>query len=211
LAREGRPTIIPASRRGALQEAARVLGSGGVVAFPTETVYGLAVRMGDAVARRRLRRVKGRAPAKPFQVLVSSRRAAVALCGGMLPAARRMARAFWPGPLTLVVRNARGRWVGVRVPNHPVATRLIRLAGGAVVATSANVSGRRPARTADEVVAALGPRVDLVLDGGRAPGGKASSVVRVRDDGWDMLRTDAISKRKLAAVIGSPGKEGSGQ
>ena len=149
----------------ALRAAADVLLDGGVVAFPTETVYGLAVRCGDRAARTRLRRLKCREPAKPFQLLLASRRAALRLCPRMSALARALAHAFWPGPLTLVVRGPNGRWVGLRVPDHAVPRSLARRVGGALVATSANRTGARPARTAVEVEKALGDRVDLVLDG----------------------------------------------
>jgi len=195
-----------------LRQAAEVLVGGGVVAFPTETVYGLAVRVGDARARQRLARVKGERGSKPFQILVSSRTRAMGLCGRMPAMARRFADALWPGPLTLVLRGADGRWVGLRVPDHDVARRLTRMAGGAVVATSANRSGDAPARTAAEVIEALGDRIDMVLDGGAAGRGKASSVVRVREDGWELLRDGAIPRRKLVEVSGmAPCRKGTGR
>jgi len=174
------------------------------VAFPTETVYGLAVRAGDRLARRKLSRIKGRPGRKPFQVLVTSLRRARELCGGMSPLASRLARAFWPGALTLVVRARNGRWVGLRFPDHPVARSLARRAGGALVATSANLSGGRPACTARAVVQALGARVDMVLDGGNAPLGRPSSVVRVQENGWELLREGAIRRRALTHAAGMP-------
>jgi len=186
-----------------LRDAAEALRGGGVVAFPTETVYGLAVHPGKPAARARLRRVKGRDSRKPFQLLLASRRAAMARCPSMPAAARRLARACWPGPLTLVVRARNGRWVGLRVPDHPVARSLARRCGGALVATSANLSGEPPARTAREALDALGDRVDFVLDGGKTDLGAASSVVRVSEDGWQVLREGAIGKREIAAILGA--------
>ena len=181
-----------------------VLDKGGVVAFPTETVYGLGVRAGDRAARRRLLRAKDRASSKPFQILVSSRRKALDLCGGMRGTAGRLARAFWPGALTLVVKGRGGQWLGLRVPDHGLARRLVRRAGGAVVATSANRSGRAAARAAREVAEALGDRVDLILDGGRADAGTASSVVRAGEDWWELLREGAVDRAALEKAAGMP-------
>lgn len=187
----------------ALRAAADVLLDGGVVAFPTETVYGLAVRCGDRAARTRLRRLKCREPAKPFQLLLASRRAALRLCPRMSALARALAHAFWPGPLTLVVRGPNGRWVGLRVPDHAVPRSLARRVGGALVATSANRTGARPARTAVEVEKALGDGVDLVLDDGRAPLGRPSSVVRVSGGEWELLREGALTESQIRDVTGT--------
>ena len=149
--REDRPLVLDASAPKAIARAATAVREGGVVAFPTETVYGLAVRAGDRAARARLARIKGREGKKPFQVLVSSRHAAVRMCGRLPLCARKLARALWPGPLTLVVKGRNGRWLGLRVPDHPVAAALLRRCGGSLVATSANLSGEKDAVTAAEV------------------------------------------------------------
>ena len=199
-----RTECLPVSGRGALRAAVDALLRGGVVAIPTETVYGLVVRSGDRSARARLRRVKGRAADKPFQLLLSSRRAALALCSGNLGLARKLARAFWPGPLTLVARGRNGRWIGLRVPDHPVPRRLARGVGGALVATSANPAGGRPARNAEGIMGVFRNKIDLVLDGGASGTGKASTVVRVLGDTWEMLREGAITRRKIREVAGTP-------
>jgi len=196
------PLCLRASQRGAVARAARLINAGGIVAFPTETVYGLGVRYEDPQARRRLARLKGRAPGRPFQVLVAGRRQALRLWGRATPLAEALARRYWPGPLTLVVRAANGRWLGVRVPDHPTARDLIRRAGGVVLATSANRSGHSPALDARQVLGNLPEGVDCVLDGGVVAIGKASSVVRVRRRGWELLREGAISRRELEALIG---------
>lgn len=198
------PEVLPASGRGSVAAAVRALNAGGIVAFPTETVYGLAVRVGDHAARARLRRAKHRACAKPFQVLLSSAHRAEEYCRDMPPPAARLARAFWPGPLTLVLRGKDGRWLGLRVPDHPVARRLALRAGGAIVATSANVSGKAPALRAEDVVKSLGGRVDVVLAGDGAALKKPSTVVRVWDDQWEILRAGAISRREIRAIAGAP-------
>ena len=172
------------------------------MAFPTETVYGLAVRPGDRSARARLSRIKGREAGKPFQLLVSSRREVLRLCGRLPAPARKAARAFWPGPLTLVVKSRTGRWVGLRMPDHPVARDLVRRAGGALVATSANLSGRKEACSAAEVISALGDRVDVVLDGGSARHREPSSVLRCEGGNWSLLREGAIKRKAILRVLG---------
>ena len=195
--------MISASSRSGMAAAAAVLRRGGIVAFPTETVYGLAVRPGDVVARARLRRLKRRSGAKPFQLLVSSRRRAMEMCGRVSALTQRLARACWPGPLTMVVKDRNGRWIGLRVPDHPVARSLARRIGGVLVATSANRSNRRAARTAQEALDAVGGRVDLVLDAGPAGLGVASTVVRVQRNGWELLREGAISRRAIGEIAGT--------
>ena len=194
--------VLPASSQAGLRAAAAILESGGIVAFPTETVYGLAVRVSDAGAHRKLQRLKGRSANKPFQILLSSKRVATTLCGRMPAIAQRFAHACWPGPLTIVVRDKNGQWQGLRLPDHQVARSLARRVGGAVVATSANVSGSRPAGMAKQVLDGV-RGVDLVLDGGRVRIGKPSSVVRVQEDGWEMLREGAIDRQALVRVVGT--------
>ena len=188
-------------RANALRLAADALRRGGIVAFPTETVYGLAVRDGDRAALRRLRRLKQREADKPFQILLSSRCAAFRRCPGMCRAGRRLAEAFWPGPLTVVAKSASGHWLGLRVPDHAVARSLARRVRG-LTATSANVAGGRPARTGREVLETFGDRVDLILDAGKIAAGVPSSVVRVSDEGWELLRTGALTAREIQVVLG---------
>jgi L-threonylcarbamoyladenylate synthase len=187
--------------RGALKRAARAILDGGVVVFPTETVYGLAVRAGSPGALARLRRLKGRPDGKPFQLIVGSVRAFKALCPSLTEEARQLTRTFWPGPLTLVLRSGGRKWVGVRLPDHPVARRLAGLCGGVMVATSANVSGMPPARTAEEAARALGSRVALILDGGPADIGEASTVVKCGKKKVILLREGAISKADIDRAI----------
>lgn len=193
---------LPAASPRGLREAARILLRGGVVAFPTETVYGLAVRRGHKAARERMRRIKGRDRRKPFQYLVAGKAAALRVCGSMPPLARKLAAAFWPGALTLVVRSRNGRWLGLRVPDHPVPRSLARRVGGALVATSANRSGNAPARTAAEALKSVGAGIDLILDGGRVRLGAASTVVRVHGNRWRLLRAGALSPRDIAEIAG---------
>lgn len=172
-----------------------------MAAFPTETVYGLGVRLGDAAARRRLAALKGRDPGKPFQVLLAGVRQARRIAPAMPEAARGLAEAFWPGPLTLVVRDANGRWQGLRVPDHPVPRAIIRRLGRPLLATSANRAGEPPARRADEIARIFGGHVGAIIDGGVARVGKPSSVVKVWHRKWELLREGAISRARIESVI----------
>ena len=199
--REARPLVLDASAPKAIARAAAAVREGGVLAFPTETVYGLAVRTGDRAARERLIRIKGREGKKPFQVLARSRSAALRMCGTPPACARKLAREFWPGPLTLVVKGTNRRWVGLRVPDHPVAAALLRRCGGSLVATSANLSGEKEAVTAAEVISALGGRVDLILDGGTAQCQKPSTVVKCDGEGWSILREGAIKRSTIRRLL----------
>lgn len=194
------PRIVSASIDD-IDEAAKFVLEGGLIAYPTDTVYGLGCNPFDSDAVDRLvkakERVKGSLP-----ILVSSLQDAERL-GEISGLAMRLANRFWPGPLTLVVRprlNFPSRvtgdavLVGLRIPNHRIATRLIKACGGALIGTSANISGRPSLRTAEEVVSELGDRVDLVVDGGPAPLGRESTVVRVLGEEATVLREGAISR-----------------
>ena len=182
-----RPTREPLERAGA------VLESGGIVAFPTETVYGLAVRADNRTAVERLYRLKGRAAAKAAALLVSSRRAAErhAKGGELEPLAARLADTFWPGPLTLVVPGAKRKLIGLRLSSLPLARALAKAARGSLYQTSANLSERPPAQDARTIVEAL-PQIDLVLDGGKTPGGASSTVVKCESGHFTVLRPGAI-------------------
>ena len=176
------PPVVPAAE--GITRAAELVRSGAVVAFPTETLYGLAVDALDGAAVRRLLAVKGRGPWQPFPCLVAHREMMARLVRQVPEPAERLIRAHWPGPLTLVLPAAAGLplplvnsegGVGVRISSDPLAARLVEEAGTPLTATSANLSGRPPARTAEE--ARLGG-VALVLDGATR-GALASTVVEV--------------------------------
>jgi L-threonylcarbamoyladenylate synthase len=171
----------------AIAEAARVLAAGGLVAFPTETVYGLGADAGNGEAIARLYAAKGRPAFNPLIAHVASAAAARKLAR-FDGAAERLAAAFWPGPLTLVLpktadcpvadlASAGLDSIAVRLPQHPVAQALIRAFGGAVVAPSANRSGHVSPTTAAHVLADLGGRIDLIVDGGATPVGLESTIV----------------------------------
>lgn len=194
-----------------IREAADVLRGGGLVAFPTETVYGLGANALDTQAVGRVFAAKGRPAANPLIVHVADRAQAAELTPDWTPAADKLASAFWPGPLTLVVTkrptipsavSADGPTVAVRVPAHPVALALLRAAGVPVAAPSANRSGELSPTTADHVRSSLGDRFDVLLDGGACPGGLESTVVDVSGPTVRLLRPGLISVAQLESVVG---------
>jgi L-threonylcarbamoyladenylate synthase len=201
---------LDANDPAAIAAAAERLRRGLPVVLPTDTVYGVGVLPFDAAAIDRLYAIKGRPAEKGIPILLGDV-ADVAYVAGIIPpqAAALMAH-FWPGPLTLVVPRSPelpanlspDDTVAVRVPDHAVARALIRAAGGAVAATSANLSGQPPALTADEVLAALGGRVAAVLDDGPSPGGVASTVVDCTVDPPLIRRAGPLTAAQLGLEAG---------
>ncbi len=196
---------------GALAEAAAVLQRGGLVAFPTETVYGLGVHAGNAAAVRRLFAAKGRPATNPVIVHVAHAADVPGVVAAWPETAALLARHFWPGPLTLVLPrgpevpaevSAGGPTVAVRVPRHPLAHALLRAAALPVAAPSANPSTHLSATTAAHVLKGLDGRIDLVLDGGPAGGGIESTVVDVTVTPPRLLRPGLIAVADLEAVVG---------
>ena len=189
-----------------LDHAVTLLKNGGVVAFPTDTVYGVGVHPFQPEAVRKLFRIKGRPSDKPIPILV-----------GLIEDVERVARnlpepffyladRFWPGELTLIVEakdlpleiTAGGKTVGVRMPNHPLALQLMRRFGGPIATTSANPSGEPPATSAADVRAQLGNLVDLVLDGGETSTKVASTVLDLSTSPPQIRRHGGISADLLA-------------
>ena len=178
-----------------------MLRQGGLVAFPTETVYGLGARADDVDAIERLCRVKKRPHGKEFTLLIASPDTCALYAAPLEPVAEKLAGRFWPGPLTLVVADGKGGEVGLRCPDCEVTTRLLGLAGVAVVAPSANVSGEPDSVTAEQVMAVLGGRIDAVLDGGPARLGVPSTVVRVQSGSAEILREGALGRAEVTSAI----------
>jgi L-threonylcarbamoyladenylate synthase len=200
----GRPAVAT------LELAASVLRAGGLVAFPTETFYGLGAHALDDAAVARAFRAKGRPADKPLLVLVDSLAMVDRVAGEVPRPARRLMDRYWPGPLTLVLRahpdlpealTAGTGTIGVRLSSHPVARGLVAALGGPVTAPSANPHGAPSPRTADEVIAGLATRVDLVLDGGPTPGGPASTLL-------DLTRTPPVVLRAGATNLAPEDLEG---
>lgn len=183
--------VCPAADAAGLGEAVRLLRRGGLIAFPTETYYGLGVDPLNIGALQRLFAVKQRKPEKPVLVLVAGEEQVPVLAADVPAPFRRLMARFWPGPLTLVcparptlpalLTGGTGT-IGIRHSPHPLANRLLHAFGGPTTATSANRSGCPPATTAAEVKNAFGAEVDLVLDGGTTPGGAGSTLVACSPD-----------------------------
>lgn len=201
--------MLPAGDPAALATALDVLRLGGLVAFPTDTVYGLGAFAFDAGAVGALYEAKGRGAEKAIPILVGER-AAMEMVGVPSVMARRLASAFWPGALTLVVPmqpevpaavSASGT-VGVRMPDHPFALELLRAAGPLAV-TSANRSGRSSPRSARDVRSELTGRVELILDGGECPGGRPSTVVDCTGERPAIVREGPITLAEIERVVHS--------
>lgn len=195
----------------AIRDAAALLRAGKLVAFPTETVYGLGANALDAAAVRRVYEAKGRPGINPIIVHVASTLEARALSTEWTPAAAALADAFWPGPITLVVRRkdvipaivtAGGDTVGLRVPAHPIALALLKEARLPIAAPSANLATQVSPTTAQHVATGLGDRVDLVLDGGPTTVGIESTVVDVSGAVPRILRPGMIGGEDIARVAG---------
>lgn len=197
-------------------DAARVLADGGVVAFPTDTVYGIGVALATPGGIERLFAAKQRPPDKAIALLIADA-AQAAEIGDVNAAASALADAFWPGGLTLVIALRPDRSlpaaltgdptiphpkVGLRVPDHE-APRALARAVGPLPTTSANRSGEPEGRDADELEAQLGPALDLILDGGPAHGGPASTVVDTTTEPVRILREGAISIEQIDACLTS--------
>jgi len=196
-----------------IAHAADVLRSGGLVAFPTETVYGLGADATNPRALRRLFAVKERPLDHPVIVHVARADQLDDLGREVPEIAHALAEACWPGPLTLVVRRRVGRvaaeatggrdTVGIRVPDHPVARALLDAFGGGIAAPSANRFGRVSPTTARHVRDDLGADVDLVLDGGSCAVGVESTIFDVTNAEPVLLRVGGISEERLAALVGA--------
>jgi L-threonylcarbamoyladenylate synthase len=202
-----------------IAHAARLLREGGLVAFPTETVYGLGAAALDPRAVARIYAAKGRPDYNPLIVHVATEGAARALAAEWSPAAARLAERFWPGPLTLIVPKAPQvpdavtaglPSVALRIPAHPVAHALLAAAGVPVAAPSANRSTGVSPTTARHVARSLGDRVDLILDGGPCPVGIESTVLSLTGEVPTVLRPGSISSDELRAVLGEVATAGAG-
>jgi L-threonylcarbamoyladenylate synthase len=196
-----------------IEKAADVLRAGGLVALPTETVYGLGANAEDEAAVARVFQVKGRPSSHPLIVHIGSAEQLDDWVDEVPPTARLLADHFWPGPLTLVLPRghrvplaATGglETVAVRVPAHPVALALLASFGGGVTAPSANRFGSVSPTTAEDVRAELGDAVDLILDGGRCQVGVESTIVDARTDTISILRPGGVTQEDLESVLGRP-------
>lgn len=180
--------MLKADDPAALERAAAVIRNGGVVALPTETFYGLAADGHHRIATSRVFEIKGRPAGMALPLVAASVQQVVEVFGPIDKATAAAMHAFWPGPLSLVMPNG----AAVRVPAHEFVRALCRKAGVVLTSTSANLTGEPPAETAEAVFAALGDRVDLIIDGGATPGGKPSTIADLRGESPVLIRDGAV-------------------
>ena len=204
-------TLVLLASEEAIGIAAQILAEGGLVAFPTDTVYGVGAHafQPDAVERIYVAKIRPRDKAIP--ILLAQPDDLVLVAEGITETAWLLAERSWPGGLTLVlpkkanvpdVVSAGGPTVAVRVPDHPVSRALIAALGAPLAATSANLSGHPSPVTAQEVEAELGGRIELILDGGQCPGGVPSTVLDLTADPPAVLRAGAIAVEETEAALG---------
>jgi L-threonylcarbamoyladenylate synthase len=191
------PDVLHVSDPAALERAAHIIQRGGVVAIPTETFYGLAADAKQRASTARIFEIKGRPENMALPLVAASLEQVTATLGPLDDASARAAKKFWPGPLSLVV----GTGDAVRVPSHAWVRALCARAQTLLTATSANKSGEPAAETAGAVAASLGDLVDLIVDGGRTPGGKPSTLADLRTREPRLIRDGAIAWRDVLDAL----------
>jgi len=203
---------LPSDIKQLVERGISILKQGGIVAFPTDTVYGLGACADIGQAVERVYQVKERPRNMALPLLLANISQISEVARPVPQIAWVLAHIFLPGGLTLVLHKsgsvpdiiaAGGETVAVRVPNHPIPMMLIEGVGTPIVGTSANLSGKPSALTADEVYSQFGDKIDLIIDGGRCPGGKESTIVDVTGETPVVLREGAISQEKLRQVCRS--------
>jgi len=196
-------TIIERPKNVSIAKAIAILKAGGIIAFPTDTVYGIAAMPFNKKAIRKLYAIKKREKKKPIALLISSKKFAEKFAVSIPLKAKKLMTKYWPGPLTLIFKKRRSipdfltsnlPTIGIRMPDNKIALKLIRKAGGALAVTSANRSGNKPATSAKDLKGLKG--IDIIIDGGRCRIGIPSSVVYVKDDKLQVLRKGAIRLEK---------------
>jgi len=200
--------IFPADREEAIPRALELLKRGSLVAFPTDTVYGVGALAFDAKAVESIYAAKDRPVEKAIPILIGGSEDLDKVTSELTPTAAKLSARLWPGPLTLVVPKhpnlpevvSATPTVGVRVPDHPVARTLLRVAGPMAV-TSANISGEASPRTAEEVNRQLNGRIPLILDGGETPGGVPSTVVNCLGTEPVILREGPITMKDIQFIL----------
>lgn len=196
------------------QKAVEIIRAGGIVAFPTETYYGLAVDIDNQEGIKALFRLKQRPVLKPILVLIHEQTQLNEIVEFIPSVYKDLMRCFWPGPMTLLFPAKMGRvssltgesgTIGVRMSPHPVAKQLCSKWGKPITATSANISGLEPAHDADMVRDMFGTDIDFILDGGRTPGKEGSTVVGFENGELILLRPGPIDFSKIIGMIGQSG------
>ncbi|MDP6583786.1 MAG: L-threonylcarbamoyladenylate synthase, partial [Anaerolineales bacterium] len=180
-----------------IRTAAQVLRSGGIVAFPTETVYGLGVCADNDTAIDNLYSVKRRPRDKELSILIAEPNDVTKHVKHMSPIAGRLISSFWPGPLTIVFDHSGSHTSGIRNSSHHVVRDLLNAAKISIVSTSANISGSPPATDAQQVISNFSDKVDVVLDDGPTEAGKPSTVVKIVNNTFEIIRRGVIGKERL--------------
>jgi L-threonylcarbamoyladenylate synthase len=192
-----------------VEQGVSILKEGGIVAFPTDTVYGLGAAVNLPQAVERVYEVKGRVKNTPLPLLLADKSQIDEVAEAVPPIARLLAEKFLPGGLTMVLFKSKsvpdtvtggGKTVAIRIPAHPVPLALARGVGTPIIGTSANLSGQPSALTAEEVYAQLDGRVNLIIDGGRCLGGRESTIVDLTGKTPLILREGAISRKELKSA-----------
>jgi L-threonylcarbamoyladenylate synthase len=198
--------IDPVHPEKAFSRCRDVIRAGGVVVYPTDTLYGLGADPKNPGAVRKLFTIKGRQADQPILLLIKDANDVLDWAAGITPVAEGLMKKFWPGPLTLVFKarpevmvelTGGTGTIGLRVPGNALTRQLLASLGTALTGTSANISGRQSPRTAQEAAAAIDGMVDLVIDGGRTEGGNPSTVVDVSVDEPKVIREGAIPSREI--------------
>jgi L-threonylcarbamoyladenylate synthase len=188
-----------------IEKGVKTLQKGGVIAFPTDTVYGLGADAFNSTAVERIYEIKNRPKHRQLPLLIADVERLTTLADPIPEIAWFLTRRFWPGGLTLVLPKtdslpvylAPGPTIAVRVPDHPVCLALIQRLGNPMIGTSANISGQPAALTADEVRQQLGGKIDFIINGGKCPGGKESTVVDVTHESPTILRQGIIPSHEI--------------
>jgi L-threonylcarbamoyladenylate synthase len=198
--------IDPSHPDRAFSRCREVMRAGGIIAYPTDTFYGLGTDPKNAGAIKKIFTIKGRQTGQPILLLIKDADEVPVWATGISPGTERLMEKFWPGPLTLVFRarpevtaelTGGTGTIGLRVPGNALTRQLLASLDSALTGTSANLSGRPSPRTAQEVAAMLGGMVDLILDGGETTGGKPSTVVDVSVDEPKVIRAGAIPSEEI--------------
>jgi len=202
--------VLRAVAKAAIERAAQILKDGGLVAFPTDTVYGVGAHGFSSEAIERLYIAKERPREKAIPLLIARREDLFLVSRDVPEIAWRLIERFWPGGLTLVLPKApglpdvlcvSGDSVAVRMPDHPIALALIEAAGVPLATTSANISGHPSPVMAEEVQQELGGRIELILDGGRCPGGISSTVLDLTMEPPTILRLGPVSREEIEELL----------
>ncbi len=180
---------------------AEKLKSGRIVSFPTETVYGIGCDVNNKEAMDRLIRLKNRPPEKPFTIHISDQSDFLKYSPGPNLFARKLIDRYWPGPLTLIVKSMEYNWIGLRLPGLKLARDIIRASGVSVALPSANPAGQAPALNGEQVIDYYDNEIDLVVDYGNTTIGDPSTVIRLNDDSFEILRSGIITDEDIVNTV----------